>query len=444
MEYQVEDISPVKKRITVQTSAEEVNAALGAAVAFFKKDLKMDGFRQGKVPSSVVESKFRKEIADQATRDLLNVHFSQIFGELGIEPVTGIDMDGEAQLVRDEDMTYRFSFEYIPELELPEYNGLKTTQKKVEISEDMVESALERIQRENSTLELVKEERKPQDEDVAVIDFVAYQDGEPLSNLQAQGFELPLGEGQALEAFESIIKELSPGQTGKGDVTFPPDFLNQELAGSTVSMEVTLNVIKERVVPEAADDLADKLGFNSIGELREHIRKAFADRMEKMEKSAAQKRLLDQILASVEVPVPQSMVDSQVERMLESKRSSLEKQGKSLDSEGGEQAVRDTLLPEAEEMVKSHVVLLAIAKREELTVSNDEVEMHLYRLAINSGQDPQELKKYYEQHNLMFALRDSLLADKAMDRIYENAVIEEQEPAEENEQAEEAPQEEVK
>ncbi len=444
MEYQVEDISPVKKRITVQTSAEEVNAALGAAVAFFKKDLKMDGFRQGKVPSSVVESKFRKEIADQATRDLLNVHFSQIFGELGIEPVTGIDMDGEAQLVRDEDMTYRFSFEYIPELELPEYNGLKTTQKKVEISEDMVESALERIQRENSTLELVKEERKPQDEDVAVIDFVAYQDGEPLSNLQAQGFELPLGEGQALEAFESIIKELSPGQTGKGDVTFPPDFLNQELAGSTVSMEVTLNVIKERVLPEADDDLADKLGFNSIGEVREHIRKAFADRMEKMEKSAAQKRLLDQILASVEVPVPQSMVDSQVERMLESKRSSLEKQGKSLDSEGGEQAVRDTLLPEAEEMVKSHVVLLAIAKREELTVSNDEVEMHLYRLAINSGQDPQELKKYYEQHNLMFALRDSLLADKAMDRIYENAVIEEPEPAKENEQAEDAPQEEVK
>jgi trigger factor len=209
-------------------------------------------------------------------------------------------------------------------------------------------------------------------------------------------------------------------------------------------MEVTLNVIKERKLPEADDDLADKLGFNSIDEVREHIRKAFADRMEKMEKSTAQKRLLDQILASVEVPVPQSMVDSQVERMLESKRSSLEKQGKSLDSEGGEQEVRSTLLPEAEEMVKSHVVLLAIAKREGLTVSNDEVEMHLYRLAINSGQDPQELKKYYEQNNLMFALRDSLLADKAMDRIYENAVIEEQEASEEDEQAEDAAQEEVK
>ncbi|MGM0758885.1 MAG: trigger factor [Thermodesulfobacteriota bacterium] len=435
MEYQVEDISAVKKRVTVNTSAEEVNAALGAAVAMFKKDLKMDGFRQGKVPNSVVENKFRKEITDQATRDLFNVHFSQIFGELDLEPVSGIDMEGEAQLQRDQDLTYSFGFEYIPELDLPEYNGLQTSQNKVEITDEMVESALQRILRENSTLELVKEDRKPADGDVAVIDFTAYKDGEALSDLQATGFELPLGEGQALESFEEIIQELSPGETGQGDVTFPEDFLNKDLAGSTVTMQVTLNVVKERRLPEVDDELADKLGFNNIDEVREHIRKAFAERMDKMEKSAAQKRLLDQILAITQVPVPQSMLESQVDRLLESKRSNLEKQGKSLDSEGGEEAVRQSLIPEAEEVVKSHVLLLAIAKREELTVSNDEVDLHVYRMAINSGQDPQELKKHYEQNNLMFALRDSLLADKAMEKIYENAVIEEKAPEEGSQEA---------
>jgi trigger factor len=427
MEYQVEDISPVEKKVTVQTSAEEVNAALGTAVAFFKKDLKMDGFRQGKAPSSVVENKFRKEISNQATRDLLNVHFSQILGELGVEPVSGINVGEDVQLVRDQNLVYSFSFEYVPELDLPEYNGLKTTQKKVEINEEMIDTAFQWVQRENSTLELVTKDRHPQDGDVVVIDFVAYKAGEQLSNLQAQGFELPLGEGQALESFEDIVKELTPGQTGKGEVTFPDDFLNSELAGSTVNMEVTLNVIKERVIPEADDSLADKLGFNSIEEVREHIRKSFSDRMEKTKRSAAQKRLLDQILDQVTVPLPPSMVASQVSQMLESKRKNLEKQGKSLDSEGGEKEVRKALLPEAEEIVKSHVVLLDIAKREELTVSNQEVEVYLYRLAINSGQDPQEMKKFYEQNNLMFALRDSLLADKAMERIYENAVITETE-----------------
>jgi trigger factor len=427
MEYQVEDISPVEKKVTVQISAEEVNAALQTAVAYFKKDLKMDGFRQGKVPSSLVENKFRKEISDQATRDLLNVHFSQIFGELNLEPVAGIHMDDDAQLVRDQDLSYSFRFEYVPELDLPEYNGLQTTQKKVAADEDMVESALQRVQREQSSLELVKEDRKPVDGDVAVIDFTAYKDGEPLSDLQAKGFELPLGEGQALESFEEIVKELSPGQSGKGEVTFPEDFLNSDLAGSTVTMEVTLNVIKERKLPEADDDFADQLGFNSIQEVRDHIQKSFSERMERMERSAAQKRLLDQVLTQVDIPLPPSMVDSQLSRMMESKRSSLEKQGKSLESEGGEEAVRESLRPEAEEVVKSHVVLLDIAKREGLTVSNQEVEVHLYRLAINSGQDPQEMKQYYEQNNLMHALRDSLLADKAMERIYENAVITEEE-----------------
>jgi trigger factor len=291
----------------------------------------------------------------------------------------------------------------------------------------MVESALQRIQREQSSLELVKEDRKPVDGDVAVIDFTAYKDGEPLSDLQAKGFELPLGEGQALESFEEIVKELSPGQSGKGDVTFPEDFLNSDLAGSTVTMEVTLNVIKERQLPDADDDFADQLGFNSIQEVRDHIQKSFSERMERMERSAAQKRLLDQVLTQVDVPLPPSMVESQLSRMMESKRSSLEKQGKSLESEGGEEAVRESLRPEAEEVVKSHVVLLDIAKREGLTVSNQEVEVHLYRLAINSGQDPQEMKQYYEQNNLMHALRDSLLADKAMERIYENAVVTEEE-----------------
>ncbi len=427
MEYQVEDISPVEKKVTVQTSAEEVNAALGTAVAFFQKDLKMAGFRQGKVPSSVVEKKFWKEISDQATRDLLNVHFSQILGEVGVEPVSGINLDGDAQLVRDQDMIYSFRLEYVPEIDLPEYNGLKTTQKKVEIDDEMVDTALQRVQRDNSTLELVKKERHPQDGDVAVIDIVAYKDGEQLSNLQAKGFELPLGEGQALESFENIVKGITPGQTGKGDITFPEDFLNSELAGNTVNMEVTLNVIKERIIPEADDILADRLGFNSIEEVRGHIRKSLSDRMEKMERSAAQKRLLDQILAQVTAPLPPSLVESHVNQMLESKRTKLEKQGKGLGSEGGEEEVRKALIPEAEEMVKSQVVLLEIARREELTVSNQEVEVYLYRLAINSGQDPQEMKKFYEQNNLMFALRDSLLADKAMERIYENAVITEEE-----------------
>lgn len=429
MEYQVEEVSPVKRQVNVQVPADEVNAALSATTAFFRKDLKLDGFRKGKVPVSIVESKFKQDIQDQASRDLLNVHFNQILGELNVEPLSGIDLDVGA-MEKDQDLNYTFSFEILPEVDLPEYHGLSTTKNVVKVQPELVESALKRLQRENSQLVPVTEERHPQDGDVAVIDFQAYENGQPLENIKANKFELSIGEGQSLQDFETIVKDLLPGATGNGQVSFPEDFINPDLAGKTVTMEVTLNAIKERQLPEIDEDLADKVGgYSSVEEMRKKIEENFFNHFESMERSAAQKRLLDQITSQIEVTLPDSLLKSQLDSMVESRRTKLEQQGKSLESAGGEDALREELQPEAEEMVKGHLVLMAIARKEGLNVTNQEVEQHLFRRAIMSGQDPQQLKKHYEDNNMMFALRDSLLADRAMELVYDHARIEEVDPA---------------
>ncbi|MFO8031085.1 MAG: trigger factor [Desulfohalobiaceae bacterium] len=436
MEYQVQDLSPVKKKVQVQVPAEEVNAALEATIAFFRKDLKISGFRKGKVPSSVVESKFKNDIYQQAGQDLLNVHFSQVFGELGVEPLSGIDVDEMGQMERDQDFNYSFSFEVRPEIELPEYHGLQATQRQVQVTPEMVENMLSRLQREQSELVLTKEDRPPHDGEVAVISFAAYKDGQPLSGVQSDNLELPLGEGQALQEFEEIVKGLQPGQTGQGEISFPQDFLNQELAGQTAQMEVTLNVIKQRQLPELDDDFAAKLGFENMQQLRDAVQERFKNYFERMERSNTQKKILDQIVSQVQVELPESLVESQLDRLLENKRSKLEQQGKSLEAEGTEQEIKQKMRPEAEELVKAHLVLLEVARREDLSVSNQEVEQHLYRIAMESGEDPKKLKDYYEQNNLMFALRDSLLADKAMESIYEHAQIEEVQVSPEEEEQE--------
>ena len=435
MEYQVEEVSPVKRQVKVKVPAEEVNAALSSTAAFFRKDLKLDGFRKGKVPVSVVESKFKKDIQDQASRDLLNVHFNQILGEMQVEPLSGIDLDA-GQLEKDQDLNYTFSFEILPEIELPEYHGLSTTKNTVTVQPELVDTALKRLQRENSQLVPVTEERTPQSGDVAVIDFQAFEDGQPLENIKADKFELSLGEGQSLQDFETIVKELLPGATGEGEVTFPEDFINPDLAGKTVTMQVTLNAIKERQLPEVDEDLAEKVGgYSSVEEMKKKIEENFYNHFDGMEKSAAQKRLLDQIVSQVEVTLPESLVKSQLDSMVENRKAKMEQQGKSLDSAGGEEALREELQSEAKEMVKGHIVLMAIAKKEDLSVTNQEVEQHLFRRAIMSGQDPQQLKKYYEDNNMMFALRDSLLADRAMDLVYENALVDEVDPSSEGQKS---------
>ncbi|MFO7718192.1 MAG: trigger factor [Desulfohalobium sp.] len=424
MEYQVENISPVEKKVTVTVPADEVNAALGAQIAMYRKDVQIDGFRKGKVPSSIVESKFKSQIYQEATNDLLNVHINQIMGELNLQPLSGLDVDA-AEMVRDTEYVYSFRFENVPDIDLPEYKGLSGTQEKVEAKEEDIQEVLDRVRQNMSSLEEVAEDRPPEDGEVAVVDFTATYDGKPIEGGEAQNFELPLGEGQSLEEFEALVKTLTPGQNDAKDITFPSDFLNKDLADVTVRMEVTLKAIKQRVLPEVDDDFAEKAGgFGSAEEMRQAIRESYENSRNQVAKSEAQKQILDQILAQVDIPAPSSMVENQIEAHIKQTRERLERQGKSLESIGSsEEQIRQDYRPEAESLVKSHLVLLAIANKEELSVDPQEVEQHLYQMAVQSGQDFQTLKEYHEKNNLMYALRDQLLADKAMELIYDNADI---------------------
>jgi trigger factor len=424
MEYQVEEVTPVQKKVHVTVPAEEVNAALNTTVALLKKDVKISGFRQGKVPAELVEGRFQKEVYEQAKKDLLNVHFNQIFSELGVEPTAGLNVDDQGSMKRDEDFQYSIEFEVRPEVDLPEYHGLQVQERKTEVAQEQVDSMVQQLQRASSSLQVAGEERQPQDGDVAVVDFQVYENGEPLESFQASGFELPLGQGQALEDFEAIVKELHPGERTTKPVTFPEDFINEQLAGKTVDMDVQLNVVKEYALPEVDEELAAKVGADSVQDMRDKLSENMGKYQENMEKSRAQQQLLDQLSSRVEVAIPPSMLESQLNYLLERKREQLEQQGKSLDSLGSEDELREQFRPEAEENVKKQLILLEIARREELTVSDQEVDRQVQRLAQENGQDPQQLKQYYEQNNLMFALRDSLLADKAMESLYQYAQVE--------------------
>lgn len=435
MEYQLEEVSPVQKKVKVTVPAEEVNAALNTTVALFKKDLKISGFRQGKVPAELVESRFQKEVYEQARKDLLNVHFNQIFSELGAEPTAGLNVDDETSMQRDQDYHYSIGFEVRPQIELPEYHGLQVQERQTEVSQDQVDSMVHQLQRASSSLQVVEDGRAPQDGNVAVVDFTVYENGQPLENFRASGFELSLGQGQALEDFETIVKEMHPGEKTKKPVTFPEDFINEQLAGKTLDMEVQLNVVKEYQLPEVDDNLFAKVGVGSVQGMRDKLAENMGKYQENMERSRSQQELLDQLASRMEVSLPPSMLESQLNYLLQKKQEQMESQGKSLESLGSMEELREQFLPTAEDQVKKQLILLEIAQKEELTVSDQEVERQLQRMAQENGQDPQQLKEYYEKNNLMFALRDSLLADKAMERLYQYAQVEKVESLQEDEES---------
>lgn len=424
MEYKVEELSPVKRKVTVDVSVEEVHAALAATVALYRKSAEIKGFRKGKVPSAVVEGKFRKQIYGEATTDLINYHINDILGEMKLSPLSRIDVDAK-EMERDENFSYSFSFEIAPSFDLPEYKGLAVEEEDVVVDPKQVDDVIERIRQNMAKTVIIKEERPVVNGDIAVIDFQAFQDGVVMEGVAANKFELPLGEGNSLPEFEDIVIGMTPGETKENELTFPADFINDKLAGQTVSMQVTLHAIKVRNLPEVDDDFAELAGgYSSVQDLKDAIEKSYVSTRKQLVKGDAQKKLLDGIKAEVSFELPQSIVEEQIDKQIVELQGKLERQGKSLDSLGRTPAeLREDLRSQAEDVVKSSLVLLAIASAEDLTVDPQEVDLVLQKMAASTGQDFHSIKDYYEQHNLMIPLKDRVLADKAMELIYENATV---------------------
>ncbi|MES9994994.1 trigger factor [Desulfovibrio aminophilus] len=421
MKYDVQDISPVERKISVTVPAEEANAAILTTIALYKTKYDVKGFRKGKAPASVIEGKFRGQIYNEATTDLINYHINDILNQLKLTPMSRINVDA-GLLARDEEFTYTLGFEIAPQFDLPTYIGLDVDEERVEVKDEEVAEVERRILDNQAKPKVISDVREPKDGEIVTVSFGAYRDGEVISGIKAENFELTLGEGQALPEFEELIKTLTTGQSGEKDITFPADFINTELAGQTVTMKITLHAVKVKELPEMGDDVAKKAGFENLEKMREAIRQSYQESRKQLHKSAAQKKLLDGLVKLLDFPLPPSLVEDRIDRLIKDLEYRLDRKGKNLLSLGKTmEQLREEYRAEAEQSARAELLLLAVADKEGLSVNPQELDAALNRLAMQTRQDFMELKRYYEENNLVVALKDRLLMDKAMEFIYSKA-----------------------
>ena len=438
MEYKVEELSPVKKKINITVPAEEVGAALSATTALYRAKVDIKGFRKGKAPSSVIQGKYKDQIYQEASTDLINYHINQILSEIKANPVSRIDVDGDQNFTKDQDFEYSISFEIAPEIDLPEYKGVKIKQQKVDVTEEDIKGLEDRMLGNMATTKPIEDVRKPQDGDVVSVNFGIYQGETVLDGIQAENFELTLGQQQALPEFEELIKTLEPQESGEKEVTFPEDFINTNLAGKTATIKATVNSIKERILPEMNEETAKKTGFESVEQLREALEKSYRQGKENLAKSEAQKGLVDSLIKDMDFPLPPSMVEERIDLLVMEMRNKLERSGKSIESLGkSPEQIRGEFKDQAEEYVRTELFLLAVGAKEELVVQPQEIDGYLKKVSEQTGQSFFEIKQYYEDNNLLIPLKDRLLADKASDLIYDKAEIEYVENVEEEKKDEE-------
>lgn len=432
MQYTVEDISPVKKTVRVTVPAAEVDATLDKHVARYRQSVVLDGFRKGKAPLALVEKRYAKDIYDEAGSELVNSTMSESLKELDHDPMSGINFDG-GDILRGKEYEYSFTYEIMPAFEMPAYEGVAVTQDKVEVKDEEIDTVIDRVRRSMAPLKDLEEKRLPAPGDVATISFAGFDEkGEPVPGVSGEKFQVNVGEKQVIDDFEKLLCSILPGESGEGTVTFPADYHSKELAGKAVTMKITVDSLQTRTLPEVDDEFAKQSGgFETVEAMRESVRGSYERNRTDMAKAKAQSLLLEKLLAEVEFPLPEGMVERYMANILGEQAEKLQRQGQDVASikEEDLEAMKTSAKAEAEKYAKTQIFLLTIAKNEKLEASPQEMEATLRQMAARAGHDFKALREHYVNNNLLPALRDRILADKAMDAVYAKAAVTEAAPA---------------
>lgn len=436
VEYKVENISPVKVRVTISTPPEEVTSALAASLAVFKNRVQLDGFRKGKVPASIIEKRFHDEIYNEARQDLFNVHINQIIEKLDAHPVSGIIINGEDNpLERGKDFVYSLEFEVLPEFDLPNYKGLEVEQEKTVVDPDIPKKMVERLRLMSAKLKPVEGIDPPKNGQVAVISFSGSEEGSDTPYVSATDFELPIGENESLPEFENLIKGIPVGNTAEKEIEFPEDFVDPHIAGKKLLMRVTVNAVKERDFSEFDKRLENSQ--DALNSLSKSLENSYEMEMTNAHKAAAQTKLLDQLLKMTDFPIPETMLQFEKDHILAEWEASLARDGKNLSALGKtKEELEAEVLPSAEKNARRQTLLMKIAQKEKLEVSDKEVAQHIHDSVRASGHKFEEVVESMRANGLIYRLRDHMLADKGMDFIYDHANITMIDPVNKDQQAE--------
>jgi trigger factor len=425
MKTSVEEISSVKRKLTVELDAEEVSKKIEDAYRALQKKAKVHGFRPGKVPRNILERYYGQQVTEDVTKNLVNDTLPQAFEETKTYPLTMPLVENDA-LKKGEGFKYAAVMEVKPAFELKDYTGIEVEKEKVSVSDEEVDRRLEEIRKANGMLKALEEDRGARQDDCVIVDYEAFEADHPIEGLKAQNFLVKIGTGTIHPDFERGLLGLKAGDTKEITVTFEPDYGHAKLAGKTVTFKVQVTDIKTMELPELNDEFAAALNeeFKDLETLKRKIREDLEAREEKRVDREMKKRLLDKVSGMVAFELPESLVESEMRHAVERVKQNLARIGSDLEKAGlTEEKVRQDVTAACRKRAKDLLILAEVARQNDLTVSEPELAEGFNELARDMGQEPSLLRRYYEARGMAESFREGLLEEKTLNFLAKNARI---------------------
>ncbi|WP_027092069.1 trigger factor [Cohnella thermotolerans] len=412
--------------LEVEIEEQKVAEALDKAFRKIVNRVNVPGFRKGKVPRKIFEARFGVESLYQDAIDiLLPSAYSEAVDQTGIVPVDRPEVDVE-QFGKGQPFKFKAKVTVKPEVKLGEYKGLDVPLADTEVTEEEINQELERLQQRHAEL-VVVDEGPAQMGDVTVIDFEGFENGVPFEGGKGERYSLELGSGSFIPGFEEQVVGLNIAEEKDINVTFPEDYHVENLAGKPVVFKVKLHEIKRKNLPALDDEFAKDISeFDTLDEYKQDLASKLKERKAKEAQSAREAALVDLAAANAEVDIPEVMIDTEVDNMLKEFENRIRMQGLTLDvyyqfSGQDEAALRAQLRPDASKRVRNNLVLEAIAKAENLEVTEQDIEEELNNLSKVYNRSADELRNLFASNGYLSTLKSDLEVRKAVKFLEDNS-----------------------
>lgn len=413
--------------LKITLPAEEVNKGFKKAVAKIAGQVNIPGFRKGKAPRNIIEMHYGKEAVKQEAFELVaNQCYTEALEQEKLIPVSDPKVE-DSVFEENKDMELTIKVTLKPEVKLGDYKELHVEKEAVEVTDEAVEEQVQGLRSRHAKMVEAEEGAVIEKGDFAIIDFAGTVDGEPFSGGEGKGYPLEVGSNSFIPGFEDQLVGLKKGDSTDVDVTFPEEYFVKELAGKQAIFKVNVQDVKRKELPELTDEY---VAANSDCKTVEELRASYKERMQKAAENNAQiayeKALIDLAVANAEFEVPEIMIEDRVTQMIDEMRMSLEARKLTLEqymqySGIDMKQLRERQHDAAVEIVKTDLVLDAIAKAENIQVSMEDVDGELSAIASQHGATLEDVKKIIKSNGTMGLLLANILRRKAAHVIIDSA-----------------------
>jgi trigger factor len=413
--------------LTVEVEASEVDTALDQAFKKVVKQVNVPGFRKGKMPRKMFEQRFGVESLYQDALDiLLPKAYGDAVDETGIEPVDRPEVDIE-KMEQGSNLVFTAKVTVKPEVKLGDYKGLEVEKTETEVTDEDVQNELTRLQEQQAEL-VVKEDGAVENGDTVNIDFEGFVDGEAFEGGKAENYSLEIGSGSFIPGFEEQLVGEKAGAEKDVNVTFPEEYHAEELAGKPAVFKVKIHDIKAKQLPELNDEFAKEAEGDA--ETLEDLKKQLRTKLEESKKQEAENTVRETVIEkaseNAEIEIPEAMVNTELDRMIQEFGQRLQMQGMNLDlyyqfSGTSEEALREQMKEDAGKRVRTNLVLEAIVEAENIEVSEEEIDAELAKMAEMYQMEVDQIKQMLAMQGGNDAVSADLKVRKAIDFLVENS-----------------------